>query len=65
MQVAKVVKIQLKDGSELSIDVSDKLLDAVATAFELSPESVGDNHVKYYLASSMKRAVEAYEGSGQ
>lgn len=59
MQVARQVEILLKTGDVLTIDVSDRLLESVKQKFELSSgEHVTDKHLKYYLVSSLKNALE-------
>ena len=63
MQVVRQVEIKLRGGETMTIDVSDKLLEQVRTTFELSsPGQVTDQHVKYYLVSSMKKMLEATDG---
>lgn len=63
MQVARQVEIRLRTGDVLTIDVSDRLLSSVRDKFELSSvEQVTDRHLKYYLVSSMKNALEEADG---
>lgn len=63
INVVKTFKFPLKSGEELTLEVSEKLLQDVAQAFNISTEIVDENHMKYYLASSMKKALETHEGS--
>ena len=63
MQVARQVEIRLRTGEVMTIDVSDKLMEQVMTTFGLpTPGAVTDAHVKYYLASSMRNALETTDG---
>lgn len=64
MQSVKSVKLFMKNGDELIIDLSEKLVNEIANTFQINPELVNDNHVKYYLASSMKKALESHERFG-
>ena len=59
MIVARTVDIELKSGQVATIDVSQELLERARTAFCLnSHEQVTERHLKYYLVSSMKNALE-------
>jgi hypothetical protein len=64
MQVAKSVRFSLKDGSEMSLDLSEQLLLEIAKTFQIDPLAVEDKHVKYYLASSLKKTLESNERPG-
>ena len=58
MNVAKVIQIDLKD-QMLTLEVSDKLLQRVKEAYSLnSLEEISERHLKYYIVSSMKNALE-------
>lgn len=63
MQVVKSVKFSMKDGSEMSIDLSEKLLTEIAKSFDIETNLVEEKHVKYYLASSLRKTLEKHEGS--
>lgn len=59
MKIVKTFQMELKDGQVLTLDVSDVLLNKVKDAFMLeSADAVSDNHLKYFIASSMKNALE-------
>ena len=62
MQTIKTVEFSLKDGQIVTLDISDKLVDQIITAFNLkSFEEISEEHVKRYLVSGMKRALETME----
>ena len=62
MNVTKTVEFSLRDGQIVSLDMSDRLVDQIVTAFDLnSPEEISEGHVKIYLANGMKRALEVME----
>lgn len=49
----------MKNGLIAEIDVSQELLERVRSTFRLqSTDQVSDSHIKYFLASSMKNALE-------
>ena len=49
----------MKNGLVAEIDVSHELLERVRGTFQLqSVDQVSDSHIKYFLASSMKNALE-------
>lgn len=59
MNVMKTVEFSLRDGQVVSLDMSDRLVDQIITAFSLNgPEEISEGHVKHYLASGMKKALE-------
>lgn len=63
MQVIKTVKFPLKDGTEVTIDMSEKLLQEIARSFQIDAMLVDENHIKYYLTSSMKNVIKSEEGN--
>jgi len=59
MNVTRTVEIQLNNGQIATIDLSDEIVERVRTTFCLnSQDQVTDSHIKYYLVSSMRRALE-------
>lgn len=59
MLKARTLELQLKNGYIAEIDVSHELLERVKDTFQLqSSDQVSDNHIKYFLASSMKNSLE-------
>jgi hypothetical protein len=59
MQVSKTMQIRLKSGDILSLEMSDVLVSQIMKAFMLErAEDVTERHVKYYLTSSFKKALE-------
>lgn len=59
MKVAKTVQIDLKNGDVVTLDMTEKLVKQIEKAFGLeNSESITEEHVKYYLASGMKKALE-------
>lgn len=59
MKIVKTFQMELKDGQVLTLDVSDVLLDKVKETFMLeSTDAVSDTHLKYFIVSSMKNALE-------
>lgn len=59
MNVSKIVEIELKDGRVVTLEMSDKLVKSIQETFNLaSQEDITDRHIKYYLVSSMKNALE-------
>lgn len=60
MEAIKQFCIELKSGDVLTVDVSEKLLSQIKKSFELSADDqVTDRHLKYFLVSSMNKALEA------
>lgn len=59
MNVTKTVEFSLRDGQIVTLDMSDKLVDQIISAFDLnSADEISEGHVKSYLANGMKRALE-------
>lgn len=59
MQIVKTVEILTKNGSLLTVDVSDVLLERIREAFDLVDSSqVESRHVEAYLVTSMKNALK-------
>lgn len=59
MLTARTFELQMKNGLVAEIDVSHELLERVRGTFQLqSVDQVSDSHIKYFLASSMKNALE-------
>ena len=62
MQVAKTVDIRTKNGSLLTVDLSDVLVERIKDAFGFSDSSqIESRHVEAYLVTSMKNALKADE----
>lgn len=58
MKVAKIIQMDF-GGNHVTLEVSEELLRMTKEAFQLdSIESVSDRHLKYYLTSSLKNALE-------
>lgn len=63
MNIVKTVEISLKDGRQLTLEMSDALLTQIKNTFGLINESeITDRHVKYYLTSAMKNTLEKFDG---
>lgn len=59
MNVTKTVEFSLRDGQIVTLDMSERLVDQIVTAFDLrGPDEISEGHVKIYLANGMKRALE-------
>jgi hypothetical protein len=59
MNAVKTVEFSLRDGQIVTLDMSDRLVKQIVSAFSLrGPEEISENHVKSYLASGMKKALE-------
>jgi hypothetical protein len=59
MNISKIVEIELKDGRVVTLEMSEKLVQNIQEAFNLpSQDDITDRHIKYYLISSMKNALE-------
>lgn len=59
MKVEKVVEISLKDGSVASLEMTGEMLRSIREAFSLeTDDEITERHVKYFLISSMKNALE-------
>lgn len=59
MEVTKSIDVRLPNGLVATIDMSQQMLERVMTTFMLEdPDMITENHVKYFLASSMKNALE-------
>jgi len=59
MQVAKTIQISLKNGQVLTLDMTQQLVEGIISTFMLdNADFITERHVKYYLASAMKNAVE-------
>ena len=59
MEVTKSINISLPNGTVATIDMSQQMVERVMSTFMLeNPDSITENHVKYFLASSMKNALE-------
>lgn len=64
MQIVKTVEILTKNGSLLTVDVSDVLLERIREAFGLVDYSqVESRHVEAYLVTSMKNALKTEDAS--
>lgn len=62
MNIVKTVEISLKDGRQLTLEMSDTLLTQIKSTFGLTNESeITDRHVKYYLTSAMKNTLEKFD----
>lgn len=63
MHISKTVEFQLKSGQTLTLDMTETLVERIRAAFELnSADQVTERHVKYYLSSAMKKALETDDG---
>jgi len=63
MHVAKTIEIQMKSGQVFTLDMSETLLERIRTSFDLDTVNhITERHVKYYLTSAMKRALEEADG---
>jgi hypothetical protein len=61
MEIQSVGKIELelKDGTLVELDMTQKFVDSVRKTFDLSPlQEITEQHVKYFLAGAIKNAVE-------
>lgn len=59
MNIAKTIELNLRGGQHLTLDMSSDLLDKIKEAFGLASDAdITERHVKYYLTSSMKNALE-------
>jgi hypothetical protein len=64
MQIAKQIEIQLKSGEVLTLDMTEKLVEQIKSAFDLkTSDQVTEGHVKYFLAASMKNMLEAADAT--
>lgn len=58
MEFAKSMKIIMKDGRELDLQLTSQLLESIRSAFELlTIDDVSEMHVKEYLVSSMRNTL--------
>jgi hypothetical protein len=59
IEAVKKIEFELKDGTLVELDMSQKLIDNIRNAFSLSDtQEVTERHVKYFLAGAIKNAVE-------
>lgn len=59
MKIAKTVQIDLKNGDVVTLDMTEKLVKQIEEAFGLeNSESITEEHVKHYLVSGMRKALE-------
>lgn len=59
MEVTKSVDVKLPNGAIATVDMSQQMVERVMSTFDLEdPDMITENHVKYFLASSMKNALE-------
>lgn len=59
MEVNKSIDIRLPNGTIATIDMSRQMVERIMTTFTLDDEDmITENHVKYFLASSMRNALE-------
>lgn len=62
MEIAKTLELQLKSGQIMSIEMTPALLERIRASFSLDDgQDVTDNHVKYYLAISMRNTLTESE----
>ena len=60
MEVTKSIDVSLPNGAVATIDMSQQMVERVMSTFMLQdPDLITENHVKYFLISSMKNALEA------
>ena len=58
--LGKTVQFNLKDDLIVTLEMTPRLVEDIVRAFELKgPDEMTTTHVKYYLASGMKKALEA------
>jgi hypothetical protein len=59
MEVNKSIDIRLPNGTIATIDMSRQMVEKIMSTFTLEDEDmITENHVKYFLASSMRNALE-------
>lgn len=59
MEFSRSIKMTLRDGRELELQLTPQLLESIRSVFNLSSiDDVGDLHVKEYLVSSMHAALQ-------
>lgn len=59
MEVTKSIDISLPNGTTATIDMSQQMVERVMSTFMLQdPDLITESHVKYFLISSMKNALE-------
>jgi hypothetical protein len=62
MEVAKTVQFDLMNGDVVTLDMSEKLVKEIEEAFGLeNSDAMTEEHVKYYLVSGMRKALEAQD----
>lgn len=59
MEVVRSYNINAPNGSVITLDMSKDLLDQMKEAFQLSSyDEISDDHIKAYLVTSMRRALQ-------
>ena len=59
MEVTKSIDISLPNGTVATIDMSQQMVERVIDTFMLeNSDMITESHVKYFLVSSMKNALE-------
>lgn len=59
MEFSRIMKMSLRDGRELELQLTPQLLENIRSVFNLpTVDDVGDIHVKEYLVSSMRVALQ-------
>lgn len=59
MEFSRSMKITLRDGREVELQLTHQLLENIRAVFSLSSvDDVGEMHVKEYLVSSMRAALQ-------
>lgn len=62
MNVARTVELKFKNGNVVNVDLSDVLIERIRGTLGLeADDQVTDAHVKYYLVSSMRNALEKFD----
>ena len=63
METARTFSFSIADGRHVDLDVSPILLERLRASYDLeSVDEVTTYHLKCYLASSMRAALEAEDG---
>jgi len=58
-QAAQKIEFELRDGTLVELDMTEALINSIRSTFSLMPEQeITERHVKYFLASAIKNAVE-------
>lgn len=59
MEFSKIMKLTLRDGREVELQLTHQLLENIRSVFNLQTiDDIGEMHVKEYLVSSMRAALQ-------